>query len=130
MKKFLIVPVMMCLLVVPFLLVACGHPSDRPYIKSKGKDVWNGASFSKTITLVNPTDKTFTVTLYGNYSFRQVKQTGRWTTNYPYGGSDEQSTEIGPNETKEYKVTYSFPEDATNMKYRFKGILISREKTE
>jgi hypothetical protein len=106
---------LIALLIVPLAVAfsACGKPKDRPYVKSVSLP---------NVTVVNPTNKSFEVTLHGHVRGTYTYTWRGDTYTLPGGGPIEQEFEIGPNETKVF--TMVVPSDSS---FTFKGILISRE---
>jgi hypothetical protein len=134
MKKFLILPVVLCLLVCSFALSACKNfPTDKPYIRSQGKtNIWGGGDISKGISIVNPTNKIFTVTVSINVSYTIGGGVNLSNGSFSQGVSHQdnftQTVEIGAKETKNHDAIGKHPEGARNIKLSVS--ISSKEKTD
>jgi hypothetical protein len=131
MKKFLILPALICLLVCSFALCACKKfPTDKPYIKTESKAQLSGSSIFKEITIVNPSNKAFTVTVSISVHYKLgVGIHGGVSKGIDQEDHFTQTVEIGAKETIKHKAVGSYPQDtATSIKLSVS--ISSKEKTD
>ena|GEM_PF-4588077 len=106
---FLIVPIAMG-------FSACGKkdPTDQPFIKSQSSNL-SGTTVSYNLTIVNPTDKTFTVTISVHTKYSTT------LLNADKTASDWQVTsttfEIAPKETINKTASATFPHDTSHWEH-------------
>ena len=122
-KIFPIFLIAFLILPIAIGLSACGNPTDAPYIKST-RQRWVGNSVYQSFTIVNPTDKTYMVTVYAIRSWKVVTaKNGSMKLWQKRSDEDTRVYTLGPREEKTDEITASFSTtDSKDFKYDFKGI--------
>jgi hypothetical protein len=107
-----------CILTIPVLISGCGQkdPTDRPYIKSQSSSMGGvlGTVVSYDVTVVNPTDKTLTVTITVHMSY---STTPLYKDETAQTSKNDISFEIAPKATVNKTASGTFPTDTWHWKH-------------